>query len=89
MFLFEEDICRNCDLHKGCKSIDIPAIGSDTPDVYILNEYPSNREDLMGKSSLLNKPIYLIVHLLINQGLDIIEQLIVNLKRGMSRLILI
>jgi len=70
MFLFEEDICRNCDLHKGCKSIDIPAIGSDTPDVYILNEYPSNREDLMGKSSLLNKPIYLIVHLLGQLGID-------------------
>lgn len=70
MFLFEETICRNCDLHKECKSIDIPAIGSDNPDVYILNEYPSGREDLMGKSSLMSKPVYLIVNLLEQLGID-------------------
>lgn len=67
--LFEDDICYNCDLHKNCRTPDIKPVGSLTPDVYILNEYPSEREDLTGKYSLSSKPVYLIVNILEHFGI--------------------
>ena len=67
--LFEEEICHDCTLYKDCRSIDLQPYGSSTPDIYILGEFPSDREDLVGKYSLSGKPIYLIMSILEHFGI--------------------
>src|SRR3990167_9390509 len=41
--------CTLCDLSKKCKSPEMPPIGDENVDIYILGEWPSERDDLMGK----------------------------------------
>ncbi len=46
---FKSPFCTKCDLYKLCKNPDMPAIGPEIVDIYILGEGPSERDDLMGK----------------------------------------
>ena len=41
--------CSDCDLSKKCKSPEMLPIGPEEVDIYILGEWPSERDDLMGK----------------------------------------
>ena len=45
----KEKFCTLCDLSKKCKSPEMPPIGPEEADIYILGEWPSERDDLMGK----------------------------------------
>ncbi len=46
---FELPHCTKCDLYKLCKNPEMPPIGPEIADIYILGEGPSERDDLMGK----------------------------------------
>src|SRR3990172_8350709 len=46
----KEKYCTLCDLSKKCKSPEMSPIGPENVDIYILGEFPSERDDLMGKS---------------------------------------
>jgi len=45
----KEKYCTLCYLSKKCKSPEMSPIGPEEVDIYILGEYPSERDDLMGK----------------------------------------
>lgn len=45
----KQAFCTLCELSKNCQNPDMQPIGNENADIYILGEYPSDRDDLMGK----------------------------------------
>ncbi len=46
---FKEHSCEDCELHKNCRNVNIKPYGSDKASLYLLGEYPTDKEDLMNR----------------------------------------